>query len=93
MSAQKRTERSPEPSPYLEIRGELFVMLESAAECYRVEVRWIESLYREGLLGPGERVGGSIAFPANELDRLAAILRWHRHHGLDLETVRALFMD
>lgn len=78
---------------YLEIRGEAFVTLETAAECYRVETRWIEQLYAEGLLGAGERVGGSIAFPATELDRLAAILRWQRHHGLDLDTVRVLFWD
>jgi hypothetical protein len=75
----------------LEIRGEVFVTLEAAAECYHVEARWIEEIYGEGLLGRGERVGASIAVPAAELDRLAAILRWHRHHGLDLDTVRALF--
>lgn len=74
----------------LEIRGELFVTLETAAECYRVEVRWIEQVYDTGLLGSGERVGGSIAVPAAELDRLAAVLRWHRHHGLELETVLAM---
>jgi hypothetical protein len=28
--------------------------------------------------------------PATERDRLAAILRWNRHLGLDLETVVAL---
>jgi hypothetical protein len=74
----------------IEIRGELFVTLETAAECYHVETRWIEKVYAEGLLGPGEHVGGSIAFPAVELDRLATILRWHRH-GLDLESVMVLF--
>jgi hypothetical protein len=80
-------------SRVLEIRGELFVTLESAAECYRVETRWIEEVYAEGLLGHGERVGGSIAVRAAELDRLAAILRWHRHLGLELDAVRALFVD
>jgi len=73
----------------LEIRGELFVTLETAAECYGVELRWIETVYAEGLLGRGERVGPSLAFPAAELDRLAAVLRW-QHLGLDLETVSAL---
>lgn len=77
-------------APYLEVRGELFVTLEGAAECYRVEARWLESIHAEGLLGRGERVGDSLAFPAAELDRLAAILRWHRHHGLELDLVRAL---
>ena len=79
--------------PYLEVRGELYVTLESAAECYHVELRWIEEIHRRGLLGPGERVGGSLAFHARELDRLAAVLRWHRHHGLELETVMALLED
>jgi hypothetical protein len=78
---------------YLEIRGEAFVTLAAAAECYRVEVRWIELVYAEGLLGVGERVGGSIALPAAGLDRLAAILRWHRHHGLDLDALHALLDD
>ena len=76
----------------IEVRGEVFVTLETAAECYRVEMLWIQQIYAQGLLGPGERVGGSIAVPAVELDRLAAILRW-QHHGLDLETVMALLGD
>jgi GAF domain-containing protein len=73
----------------VEVRGELFVTLETAAECYGVELCWIERVYAEGLLGPGERVGPSLAFPAAELDRLAAVLRW-QHLGLDLDTVSAL---
>ena len=77
----------------LEIRGEVYVTLEGAAECYRVERRWIEEVYASGLLGPGERVGGALAVPADELDRLSAVLRWHRHHGLALETVLALLGD
>lgn len=75
---------------YLEVHGEAFVTIEAAAECYRVEARWIEQVWAEGLLA-GERVEGALALPATELDRLAAILRWHRHHGLDLDAVRALF--
>jgi hypothetical protein len=77
----------------VEIRGELFVTLEAAAECYRVEARWLEEVHRHGLLARAERVTGSLAFPAAELDRLAAILRWHRHLGLDLDTVVALLAD
>jgi len=76
---------------YLEIRGQAFVTLEGAAECYRVEARWLEEVYAEGLLGRGERVAGSIAVPVSELDRLAAILRWHRYHGLDLDALSVLF--
>lgn len=78
---------------FLHVRGEVFVTLESAAECYQVEPRWIEEVYRHGFLGRGERVGGALAVPAAELDRLAAILRWHRHLGVELEAVVALLAD
>ena len=77
----------------VEIRGELFVTLEMAAECYHVEVTWLEEVERQGLLGPAVRVGDSRAFPAAELDRIAAILRWHRYHGVELETVVAFLAD
>ncbi|MSR62888.1 MAG: hypothetical protein EXS08_10640 [Planctomycetes bacterium] len=74
-------------STRLEIHGEWFVTLATAAECYHVELRTIEAVFAHGLLGPGERVGDSFAFPERELDRLALVLRWHRHHGFDLEAV------
>lgn len=77
----------------VEIRGELFVTLEGAAECYQVELRWIEEVYRRGGLGRAERVGASLALPVTELDRLAAILRWHRYYGLDLEAALAFLAD
>jgi len=77
-------------SARLELHGEWFVTLETAAECYRVELRTIEAVYAHGLLGRGERVGASLAVPERELDRLAVVLRWHRHHGFDLELVAAL---
>jgi hypothetical protein len=78
---------------FLHIRGEAFVTLETAAECYQVEMRWIEEIYRHGFLGRGERVGSSFAVPAAELDRLAAVVRWHHHHGFDLDALLALFGD
>jgi len=77
-------------SRFLEIRGEAFVTLAGAAECYRVELVWVEQVYAAGLLGRGERVGDAIAIAVAELDRLAVLLRWQRHHGLDLETAAAL---
>jgi hypothetical protein len=77
---------------WLEIRGEVYVTLEAAADCYRVEARWLERLHEEGLLARAERVEGALALPASELDRLAAILRWHRHLGVELEVVRALLV-
>jgi len=80
-------------STFVEIHGELFVTLETASECYRVELTWLEEVHRHGLLGPAERVGGALVFPASDLDRIAAILRWHRHHGVELETVVAFLAD
>lgn len=71
-------------------REELLVTLETAANWYRVEARWIEEVHAEGLLQRVERVGGSFVLPASELDRLARVLRWHRQFGLDLGTVLAL---
>ena len=85
MSAQR-----PGLHNHVELHGELFVTLETAAECYHVELRWIEEVYAQGLIGRGERVASSIAVPSAALDRLATIVRWHRHHGLELETVMAL---
>lgn len=73
----------------IEYRGEFFVTLASAAEAYRVELRWVEQVYAHGLLGPGARVGAEIALSEAELDRLASIVRWHQHYGLELDVVAA----
>ena len=75
----------------IELHGEFFVTLEAAADCYHVELRWIEEVYATGVLGHGERVRETIAIPELELDRLASIVRWHRYHGLELEAVVALY--
>jgi hypothetical protein len=77
----------------IQVHGEAFITIETAAECYQVEVRWVEEIARRGILGPAEEVQGSLAFPAAELDRLAAILRWHRHHELELGLVVSLVGD
>ena len=73
-----------------ELHGEVFVTFATAAECFRVELRFIEAVYATGLLGPGERIGDTIALAGADMDRLAEILRWHRHHGLDLEALTVL---
>lgn len=78
-------------SERFELRGEVFVTLASAAELYRVELRWVEQVYAHGLLGPGERVSGEVAITERDLDRLAALVRWHRHCGLELELLTALY--
>jgi hypothetical protein len=70
--------------------GEIYYTLEAAASCFRVELSWIEEVYASGALGPGERIDGTIVVTDPELDRLAAIVRWHRHYELDLLAVLAL---
>jgi hypothetical protein len=74
----------------VELRGELYLELESVAECYQVEVAWVREVYALGLLGEGERLERSIAIPAERLDRVAEVLRFHRHLGLELETIALL---
>jgi len=78
---------------WYEVRGRAYLSLERVADCYQVELTWIEEIRARGLLGEVLVVEGSPALAAEDLDRLAAILRWHRHHGLDLELVAALLAD
>ena len=68
----------------LEIRGELHLTLAAVAECYRVDVTWLEQVFDLGLLGRGARTGSVTVIPARQLDRVARIVRLHFHHGVDL---------
>lgn len=76
----------------LTIRGEAFLTLETVAECYCVEVHWLEEVYDLGLLGSGETVEGSTAIEASMLDRVGTILRLHRQLGVDIAGM-ALVLD
>ena len=71
-------------SKALSFRGQLYLTLETVADCYRVEVSWVEEVYELGLLGRGERVGDSTAVAAAMLDRLGRILRLHHQQGINL---------
>ncbi len=75
---------------WIVVRGESHVTLEAAAECFRVEAEWVVEVYEHGLLGQGEKAGASVAVAATALDRLAEVLRMHRHHGLDLDAIEVL---
>ncbi len=77
----------------IEWRGEIYFTLEAAAECFRVDVHWIEEVFASGALGPGERIGDRIVVSDAELDRLATAVRWHRHYELDLLVVIALLRE
>ena len=72
------------------IRGELWVTLEAAADCYEVELTWVREVYDLGLLGPGEQVGSSTAIAAAELDKLARAVRLRRQQGVELFALVAL---
>ncbi len=72
------------------IRGTVWVSLEAAAACYRVEVTWLEEVYAVGLLGPGEAVEGALAIEAAMLDRLGQIVRLYRQQGINIEGIARL---
>jgi hypothetical protein len=74
------------------IHGETFLTLDAVAECYEIEVQWVERIYRLGLLGPGEDVEGHAAIASTMLERVAEILRLCRHHGVD-PTLVELFLS
>jgi hypothetical protein len=69
------------------IRGQSYVTLEAVAECYQVEVTWIEEVYEVGLLGTGEPVQASM------LDRMGRILRLQRQAGLNVAGILAALRD
>lgn len=78
--------------PELHIRGELYLTLDLVADCYAVEVRWLERVSELGLLRTVERVNHDLAIAARELDRVARIVHWHVYQGIDLSAI-ALLME
>ena len=76
----------------IRIRGELYLTLEAAAECYQVEVEWVRRVYELDLLGPGQPLEQSTAIAARMLDRLAEIRRLHLHTGMDLEAIALVLL-
>ena len=79
--------------PELHVRGELYLTLDLVAACYSVEIRWLEQVTELGLLSTAERVEGALAIAARELDRVARIVRWHFHQGIDLGVVAVLLEE
>ena len=77
----------------LMIHGELYLTLETIAECYRVDHYWLQEVYDLGLLGRGERSGGAIAITARQLDRVAEILQLHFYHGVNLPGIVVILGD
>ena len=73
----------------LVIQGEVHLTLDAVADCFEVEVAWVEEVHALGLLGAGRRVEGATAVAAVLLDRVAEVLRLYRY-GIALEVVAVL---
>ena len=69
------------------IEGDLYLNLETVAEIYHVEVLWLREVYDFGLLESSVDSGTVIHIQATQLDRVAAIVRWHVGLGLDIEAI------
>lgn len=72
------------------IEGRLWVSLETAASCYRVEVAWLDEVYETGLLGSGQEIDGATLIAAAMLDRLGEIVRLHHQQGVNLAGIVAM---
>jgi hypothetical protein len=77
---------------FITIHGENYVTLTHAADCYELEVRWIEEVYDYGLLGEGEQLETGLAIPTRMLDRLAEIHRLQNQQGVNLAGI-AIILD
>ena len=66
------------------IRGEQYIVLSAAAECFSLEVGVLQEACELGLLGAGEQVDDSLAIAAAMLDRVALIRRLLVHEGINL---------
>jgi hypothetical protein len=75
------------------IRDESYMTLDLVAECYDLDLEWVERVYRLGLLGSCEQVEGRPAIPSRMLERVAEVRRLCHYHGLDPLLVDVLFAD
>ena len=72
------------------IHGELYLTLQTVAECYSVEISWLQQVYELDMAGRGERVDGSLAIAALMLDRVAEIRRIYLQTGMELSGIAVL---
>jgi hypothetical protein len=72
------------------VGGERFIPLAVVADCYEVELTWVQEVYEFGLLGEGRRVEGKLAVSTVMLERVAVIRRLTLQQGLNLAGVAAL---
>lgn len=65
-------------------REEVWITLETVADCYAVDVQLMREVYELGLIGPGQRTEAGVAIAAEALDRVAVVLRLHLQQGVNL---------
>src|SRR5690606_22246564 len=70
-----------------------WIAFEAVARIYRVDVEWLLRAEDLGVLPNVERRAGTALLPADDLDRVAAAVRWHRHFGVDLDVIAALLSE
>ncbi|HLU38408.1 MAG TPA: hypothetical protein VK081_03430 [Planctomycetota bacterium] len=70
-----------------------WIAFEAVARIYRVDVEWLLRAEDLGVLPNVERRAGTALLPADDLDRVAAAVRWHLHFGVDLDVIAALLSE
>lgn len=77
----------------LTLEGELYLSLETYAEIYCIEVRWLRDVYDRGLLGSGVTSGSLVCVSVTQMDRVATIVRLHEAYGLDMDSIHLVLED
>lgn len=80
-------------SHQITVEGELYLSLETYAEIYCIEVRWLRDVYDRGLLGSGVNSGTVVCVSVTQMDRVATIVRLHEGYGLDVETIHLVLEE
>lgn len=72
------------------VEGTRWVTVDAVARCYTVRVEWVRDVVSAGLLGQTIERSGTLAIPADRLERVAKIVQLHFHHGVDLSVIQIL---
>jgi len=74
------------------VRGELYLSLETVADCYSIEVAWLEECAAFGLFELASLDEHTRALSGAALERVAEILRLRASSGLELPAL-ALWLE
>lgn len=75
---------------YFQVEGVRWVTVDAVARCYTVQVEWVREVVSTGLLGESLERSGTLAIPAEQLERLAKIVQLHFHLGVELPAIQIL---